>query len=237
VLRDATLTVDLPDGETSPVFLKEAGLDMDFTDKRQQVTLSADQLTVAKKLLLAKKTDLGIASEMGALAGYLPETIIAGGQVTMDVSVPGGNSLFLSFSPFALSVQDLGTCVVRAAIHGPADMKGDVSISLLEVELTDAGASDILFALIGKGQGKTPEFFRREIRMGLSTAGFTLSGPRAKLNPDVLDFLEKPGATLSVKFAPGRPVKPEEVEEMLLRDPESAGLSSTLTRPDASQGG
>ncbi|SBW00202.1 hypothetical protein KL86DPRO_11742 [uncultured delta proteobacterium] len=233
-VKDMTLMMTLPDGTASPVTAKEATLAANFTEARQRMSMAVSSLTLAKELLRGNTAATAGLVDMEDVLAVLPATLTVDGQFVMDVKSLESNEISLDLTPLSLSVKDLGAFSLAVGIQGrpELDLDKDAKCRFLEISVTDSGISEPLFALIAKQQDKTPSFLRREARMALSAAGLALQGPLADLVAHCLDFLEKPGATLTIKLEPAQPTSAEELGETMILDPAKAGLSSSVSRPE-----
>lgn len=233
-VKDMTLVMALPDGTASPVAVKEATLAANFTEARQRMSMAVSSMTLAKELLRGGAAETAGLVPMEDVLAVLPDTLTVDGRFVMDVNSLENNEISLDLTPLALSVKDLGAFSLAVGIQGRPDMdlEKDAKCRFLEISVTDAGISEPLFALLAKQQDKTPSFLRREARMALSAVGLALQGPFADLVTHCLDFLEKPGANLTIKLEPAQPTGAEELGETMVLDPVKAGLSSSVSRPE-----
>ena len=219
----------LPDGNALPATLEEARLTGRFADERQTFAVQVTNLSTPKALLEKMASKNGMAN-IQEIAPFIPENVVCSGHVAMDITPLANGEVAFSFSPLAVSVREMGALSLAVEMQGREGMEQNAKVRLMDLSLTDSGGSELLFMLVGKAQGKTPSYLRRELRMGLSAAGLALQGPLADLAAHALDFLEKPGATLTVKLDPGQLTEAETLGNMLLTNPAGAGLSSSISR-------
>ena len=124
----------------------------------------------------------------------------------------------------SFAISDLNFMAVMMGMPSKAALKN------FDLSLRDAGFSDVAFAINGLYSGKSGEEARAE----------EVASIREELeeDPDVMgkeiiagfaDFLEKSGNTLRIKVAPASPISLEDAHKALLSNPETLGLSVTVT--------
>ena len=226
-VKGLKLTIDTPNGKPLPISLAHAGVHFVFTDKQQQVSLSVDRLAMEKRILSIS----GDIPEQSEIIALLPDTLVFNGQMDLTISVlqKGGTTLLLS--PAMLGIEKMGAITLTVDMTNLLPTKKDPSVVLIDMSLMDEGISEFCFAAFGMLTGTDPGTLRQSVCAFLTAAPAALSEPLTELRDNILNFLEKPGASLRITIAPATPTPLGVLEKMIELNPESAGISSTLTRP------
>ena len=220
------------DGTQFPFTLETASFDADVSDARQVIAANVAGFALSKEALVSRLDFIPYGEQVRSIAASLPETLTADASLVMDLAPLPDGMYTLSLKPLSFSLNGLAAFSVSMDTRGVSLDDSAASVGLVDMTVTDNGLSDLIFASVGAEQGKTGANLRQETRMQLSAIMFSLQGTLAELCANMLDFLEKPGATLNVKIQPAEMLAPEMLGLMIMSNPEGAGVSSTLTRDE-----
>jgi len=232
-LKTLAFTPLTADGAQVPFTVETASFTANVSDARQAVAANVTGAALSKEAFVSRLDSIPYGRQIRNIVPSLPETLAADASLVMDVTPLPDGMYALSLKPFSFSLNNLGALSVSMDMRGASLDDGDASVGLVDLTISDSGLSDIIFALVGAEQEKTGVNLRQETRMQLSAAMFSLQGTLAELCTNALNFLEKPGATLNVKLQPAKMLTTEMLGLMLMSNPDSVGLSSTLTRDAA----
>lgn len=218
----------LPDGSAGTLRIGSERLSVRVADGKQSFSSVTSGLAVNKELLPAF---LGAA--LDDAMPFLPETLAGNAEIAMDIVSLAGGTVEISMKPFAMDITGLGSIKTSFIMEMDAAPRSeDAALRHVDLTATDEGMSKLIFTVLGKQQGKTPVEVRRDVLITLGVSGIALQGPVRELHSNILSFLEKPGATFSMKLASHEAVDPQTLGFMLLANPDSVGLASSVSRAE-----
>ena len=228
-VKNLMLSVDIPNSEPSEITMAKLDFDMRVADKDPRITISVDQLAMAKKLLFSKGEDFGIAPMLSEVESLIPETLILGFKTAVAMAPSAEGRQTATISPLALSIEKLGSLTLSAVLEGTVDAWMEAGLRSLDLSVTDLGLSEIVFTLTKDSPEATAAAARQEIRQGISAMAGGMPGSLGKLGTDLSDFLKEPGVTMTVKMAPPEPLTAVMMDSVMA-EPERLGLSSAVER-------
>jgi len=231
-LRLKNLAVFHPE-EVKETLLSFGELAFSYTaETSHAINLDFNNLDIPKKLILEE------SQLPPATLASLPETILLHGGWQQTV-VPKESSFFdLDCKKIFLRGPGLGEISVTAAIDNVSTIDlimGTSENALLkgfDLAITDAGLSDVAFALNGFLEDKTGVQARADEVASLRQEDKNASSPIAKeLLNNLIGFIEKPGRSLRVVFAPEKPMNMRQLtESFIFAEPAAIGLSVSVKR-------
>lgn len=220
--------IPLPDGTTSPLTVGSSRSSFHFAAEKQSIHSKTDAVVMEKKLLSSL-----LGPSLEDVAPLLPETFAVSAELAMDLVPVDAETVTIVMRPLALAVKDLGSITVALAMaKNPMPLSKDTVLHSFDATVADEGASERIFAFLGKKTGKTAAEARRDALISLGVSSVAAQGSLRDLCTNTLSFLEKPGATLSMKLELGKDVDTETLAFTLLTDPDSVGLTSSVSRAD-----
>ncbi len=226
-IEDARLEIPQPDGGTLPLIIGSHRLSARFTDQGQSFSGATSGLVVGKKPL-----SILAGPVLDDVLPFLPETLHANAELSVAIAPAESGMAEISVRPLAVDIAGLGSLNASLVMEkNPEPLSGEAALRSFEATVTDEGLSELVFARLGKNQGKTADEGCRDALLMLGISGVAIQGAVRELNANILSFLEKPGATLSVKLDPGEAVDLETLGFTLLTKPDSSGLSFSVSRP------
>lgn len=226
-LKGMTLAIPNPEGEGEiPLVMKDFVMSVSFKEQHFAMALSLDALSFEKKFLVEQATS---RSDREMLA-MLPDTIVISGKTDMDITQKDSDRADVIFKPLGLSVDGLGSIELGAnVLDASASGRSDPSLVSMALSLTDAGASDLIFKILGDDGDEGAEAMRSQVIMMLEMQAPSLQGSLKELGTNLTEFIKKSGGTITLNIAPQKPVGMDELQYMLMSGSEAAGLSSSFT--------
>lgn len=235
--RQLAFSPTMPDGSVGRITLAQAGMSLGYTNGRLLFSVDTDALTVEKKLLALGEDALDKKyARVQEILQYLPETIVYTSRIAMDISVEKNDGGTTAIKPIMVRIDDFGSVELLLDMEYAAMAPKSTKVKAFEVTLSDSGASEFIFSMMGRESGQSAEQMRNQSILSLITTSAFAQGSLKKLVENLGTFMEKPGATFTAKMSLPKPLDADTLGMQLLMAPDSLGLTSSVSRENAGPG-
>ena len=242
-VRNVVVSAPMPDGVDNRVSVDEVMASLQYGNQHARVEYAVNAMKLEKRLfavaldLLADTERESLADTFDALEealSHLPDPIVSSSRVSVELAANDNGGMTMTIHPVMSRVDQFAfmefSCVANAGWNISADT---LTFKKLGFTVEDSGASECIFSLLGREKNMSAAQMRAQALNGFATVGILLQGPLADLHRNTLDFLEKPGAALSVQLDLPEALTIDAISTKLMTAPGTVGLTSSVSREAA----
>lgn len=229
-IRQLAVSPALPDGSVGRITLDRAGVSLGYANGRVFFSVDTDVLSVEKRLIALGEDAFAEEYDRGQeFLQYLPETIVYSSRIAVDISAGKNGSGTMTVKPIMARIDNFGSVELFMDMEYASMSTKDAKVKAFEVSISDNGASESIFTMLGKKSGQSAEQMRGQSILSLMAASAFAHGSLKKVVDNLETFMEKPGVTFTAKMAPPKPLDAETLGMRLLMAPDSLGLTSSVS--------